>query len=227
MGCFLLGQGIGRWGNFMNVEAYGCNTDLPWGMTSPKIVSELINKSAELQAQGITVDPTAPVHPTFFYESVWCLLGFLLVVLYTKHRRFDGEITLLYLIWYGAERAVVEGLRTDSLMWGGIRVSQILSIILAVAGLGVWIWLRVRIRSMDPAQRPVLYANTQESRWIVAGEYDYATGTKKESSEKQEELPVSNAQDEAESPAGETELSQPQSSPALKDTDSQETPSDQ
>ena len=179
MGCFLLGQGIGRWGNFFNVEAYGCNTDLPWGMTSPKIVSELMNKAAELQAQGVTVDPTAPVHPTFFYESVWCLLGFLLLALYTKHRRFDGEITLLYLIWYGTERAVVEGLRTDSLMLGDIRISQLLSAVVAVVGLALWIGMRLRVRKLPPEQRPVLYANTQESQWILAGEYDYQTGTRK------------------------------------------------
>lgn len=121
---FLLGQGIGRWGNFFNVEAFGSNTTLPWGMTSPSIQSYLQSQQQYLSTLGITVDPTAPVHPCFLYESIWCILGFIFLALYMKHRNFDGEVFLMYLGIYGAERAVVEGLRTDSLMLGNIRVSQ-------------------------------------------------------------------------------------------------------
>ena len=106
---FLIGQGIGRWGNFVNQEAFGTNTTLPWGMT---------------------VDPTAPVHPTFLYESIWCLLGFLVLSHFFKKRRFNGQIFLSYIIWYGLGRAWIEGLRTDSLLIGntGLRASQLVAI---------------------------------------------------------------------------------------------------
>ena len=86
---FLIGQAIGRWGNFVNIEAYGCNTTLPWGMTSDSIVRYLTSKQAELAAQGITVDPNLPVHPCFLYESIWCLLGFLFLHWYTSRRKFE------------------------------------------------------------------------------------------------------------------------------------------
>ncbi len=115
---FLIGQGLGRWGNFINQEAFGTPTDLPWGM-----VSENTDNIA--------------VHPCFFYESVWCILGFfVLYFISRKWRRFDGQMFLLYLIWYGFERMIVEGLRTDSLMtpFLGLRVSQILSGALVVVG---------------------------------------------------------------------------------------------
>ncbi len=128
---FLIGQGIGRWGNFANQEAFGTNTALPWGMFSAKTQAYL----SELAASGtsIPVDPAKPVHPTFLYESLWCLLGFaVLFFICKKARKFSGQIFLCYGIWYGAERAVVEGLRTDSLYIAGtnIRTSQVLSLAL-------------------------------------------------------------------------------------------------
>ena len=134
---FLAGQGIGRWGNFMNQEAFGTNTMLPWGMISESTRNYLTNWQAALAAEGVTVDPSLPVHPTFLYESIWCLLGFVLLWRYVKKRRFDGEIALLYVVWYGAERFVVEGLRTDSLMLPGIglRVSQVLALVSVAAAL--------------------------------------------------------------------------------------------
>lgn len=112
---FLIGQSVGRWGNFVNVEAFGCHTNLPWGMSGSNISAEI-----------------SPVHPTFLYESIWCFIGFLVLNKFIKYRRFDGEITLLYLIWYGVERAFVEGLRMDSLylIKDVIRVSQLVSILL-------------------------------------------------------------------------------------------------
>ena len=128
---FLIGQGVGRWGNFANQEAFGVNTDLPWGMFSEKTrayLQALVSSGTEL-----AVDPDKPVHPTFLYESLWCLLGFALLYLYCqKLRRFSGQIFLLYGVWYGTERAVVEGLRTDSLYIAGtnIRTSQLVSVAL-------------------------------------------------------------------------------------------------
>jgi phosphatidylglycerol:prolipoprotein diacylglycerol transferase len=81
---------------------------------------------------GIVVDPAALVHPTFLYESLWCVAGFLLLLWRGKHRRFSGEITLLYAGWYSLGRAWIEGLRTDSLMAGSVRVSQGLAVALVV-----------------------------------------------------------------------------------------------
>lgn len=130
----LIGQGIGRWGNFTNQEAFGINTDLPWGMTSDKIQEYISNNYSTLVSNGINISSSDPVHPTFLYESIWCLLGFvILYIVCKKYRKFDGQLILGYGIIYGLERAVVEGLRTDSLYIGAtnIRVSQVVSLVLA------------------------------------------------------------------------------------------------
>ena len=124
---FLIGQCIGRWGNFVNQEAFGTNTTLPWGMISENTTAYLSSVQATLAAQGITVDPNLPVHPTFLYESLWCLVGFLLLAAYEKHRRFHGEVMLMYVMWYGLGRFFIEGLRTDSLMVGPFRISQVVA----------------------------------------------------------------------------------------------------
>ena len=126
----LIGQGIGRWGNFTNQEAFGTNTDLPWGMWSEKVADYIEGNQAFFEANGFAVDPDKFVHPTFLYESIWCLLGFFVLYFITrKARLFSGQIFLCYGIWYGIERMIVEGLRTDSLYIAGttIRVSQALS----------------------------------------------------------------------------------------------------
>lgn len=133
---FLIGQGIGRWGNFMNQEAFGTNTNLPWGMRSNGTISYLLSHQAELLEKGMEVDPYGYVHPTFLYESIWCIVGFLLLYLITrKWRKFSGQIILSYGIWYGIGRTIFEGLRTDSLYLGGttIRVSQLVSALLVIA----------------------------------------------------------------------------------------------
>ena len=122
----LIGQGIGRWGNYANQEAFGGNTDGSIGMMSEKVTDYILRHQSELPG----VDPYAPVHPTFFYESVWCIVGFLLLFLMCKKfRKFSGQIFLSYGIWYGVGRMIIEGLRTDSLYIGNtnLRVSQLLS----------------------------------------------------------------------------------------------------
>lgn len=130
---FLIGQGIGRWGNFANQEAFGINTSLPWGMYSEKTqayLTSLVSSGADVGA-----DPSKPVHPTFLYESLWCLLGFVVLYIICKRfRKFSGQIFLCYGVWYGFERAIVEGLRTDSLYIGdtNIRISQLLSVVLVI-----------------------------------------------------------------------------------------------
>ena len=121
---FLIGQTIGRWGNFINQEAFGaeCTPDWIFGMTSPLITHR----------DGLA--PGATVHPCFLYESFWCLVGLIGLHFYSKKlRTFDGEIFLMYLAWYGLGRAWIEGLRTDSLMAGEFKVSQVLAVVCFVA----------------------------------------------------------------------------------------------
>ena len=118
-------------------------------MWSEKIARYITENSYKLSANGITMDPERAVHPTFLYESVWCLLGFVVLYIITrKARKFSGQIFLIYGIWYGAERAVVEGFRTDSLYITGttIRVSQVLSAVLAVVCLVILICLLVKYK---------------------------------------------------------------------------------
>ncbi len=132
----LIGQGIGRWGNFTNQEAFGINTEMPWGMTSDKIEAYINANYGNLANNGIIMESTGPVHPTFLYESVWCLLGFvILFIVCKKFYKFDGQLILGYGIIYGLERAVVEGLRIDSLYIGqsNIRISQVVSLALVVS----------------------------------------------------------------------------------------------
>lgn len=115
---FLIGQTLGRWGNFINQEAFGaqCSSDWLFAMTSTDIIAR-----DHLEAG-------AAVHPCFLYESVWCLVGFIALHFYSKKlRSFDGEIMLMYLAWYGLGRAWIEGLRTDSLMAGPFKVSQLVA----------------------------------------------------------------------------------------------------
>ncbi len=133
---FLIGQGIGRWGNFMNQEAFGTETTLPFGMLSDT-------------TGGKTV------HPCFLYESLWCLLGFVLLHFFSKKfQHYRGQVFILYLVWYGLERTVVEGLRTDSLYLpfsiGGYtpRVSQALSFALVITGIILLIIFRKRRETM-------------------------------------------------------------------------------
>lgn len=161
----LIGQLVGRWGNFVNVECYGGVTDLPWRMCSESIANELWSKGlleSEAAYQSI-LDGTLGVHPTFLYESLWNLLGFiLLVIVGRKLRKFNGQIFLGYVAWYGLGRAVIEGMRTDSLYFfgTGIRTSQMLGIVSAVAAV---IWMVVRARTAGPASPPIVDAPKGEA----------------------------------------------------------------
>ncbi len=164
----LIGQGIGRWGNFVNQEAFGTNTDSFLGMTGGRI-QQVIN--AEMQVggsmyeNGLEMVWSDPVHPCFLYESIWCLLGFVLLAFWSKRRKYDGQLLLMYMAWYGIERAFVEGLRTDSLMIGSIRVSQALSIVIFVASVILQIVIGFKVKR-DP-ESFVLYATTEESRMLI------------------------------------------------------------
>lgn len=118
----MIGQIIGRWGNFVNMEAYGTETALPWRMG-------LLYKLTDEGYIG------SYVHPTFLYESLWNLLGFVMANLIYRKKKFDGQIFFFYISWYGFGRMFIEGLRTDSLMIGGvIRVSQMVGLATFIAG---------------------------------------------------------------------------------------------
>ena len=146
---FLIGQCLGRWGNFFNQEAFGCNTTLPWGMYSAATEAYLSGSTVTVP-NGVTIDPTMPVHPTFLYESIWCLVGFVALRLYMKKRRFNGDIALLYAIWYGLGRFWIEGLRTDSLLLVpslGLRASQLVAAVAVVGGLIAQIVLTRKYRN--------------------------------------------------------------------------------
>ncbi len=121
----ILAQAIGRWGNFFNSEAHGGPTDLPW---------------------GIVVDGVK-VHPTFFYEFVTNMIVFGVLMKYRDRKKFEGEVFLLYLALYSVGRFFIEGMRTDSLMLGPIRVAQLMSLSLVVLGLGAIFVVRKRMEN--------------------------------------------------------------------------------
>ena len=122
---FLIGQGIGRWGNFFNQEAFGSPTGSTfWGMTSENVAREF---------RILGYGSSALAHPCFLYESIWCIVGAIILHQFMKKRRFSGEIGLMYCVWYGFGRGFNEMLRTDSLMIGSLRVSCILSFAICVA----------------------------------------------------------------------------------------------
>jgi len=149
---FLIGQGIGRWGNFTNQEAFGTNTSLPWGMWSQKTADYIHMNQAAFAEKGIaatagTIAEKAYVHPTFLYESLWCLAAFgILYLICRKWRKFSGQLILCYGVLYGAERFVVEGMRLDSLYIGGssVRVSQLLSGILVLGCLTALVYFMLK-----------------------------------------------------------------------------------
>ena len=183
---FLLGQGIGRWGNFANQEAFGTNTDLPWGMHSEAIQRYIYMHSEELAERGIRVFQYSPVHPTFLYESLWCILGFILLTAYIKHRKFDGEIFLMFLFWNGFLRMFIEGLRLDSLYIGNVRVSQLLAALMAFGALAAIILIRNKIKLSGNPDYLKPYGHTaawaEEYRLIL--EKEEAEKNKKKSSKK-------------------------------------------
>ncbi len=146
---FLIGQTLGRWGNFMNREAFGRTTDIFCRMV-------LTTPSGTVWS----------VHPTFLYESVWNLIGFTLMHFYSKkHRTYDGQMFLIYLSWYGFGRMLIEGLRTDSLMIGstGIRVSQLVSAVLFVASAAILLYNKYK-RRPDPAE---MFVNRRKAAQAV------------------------------------------------------------
>ena len=154
---FLIGQCIGRWGNFFNQEAYGRFTGSSWwGMGSDKIMAEM----DPLHGAGGEI---LLVHPCFLYESLWCLLGFILLHILSKHRKFKGEILLAYASFYGLGRMIIEGLRTDSLYLGSIRISQLIAGAAFVAGGAALLYLLHKKKKADiPDEYQPLFEDTMD-----------------------------------------------------------------
>ena len=136
---FLIGQSIGRWGNFFNREAFGAETDVLWKMGLMKANGDIIY-----------------VHPTFLYESLWNACGFVILHFASRRRKFDGQIALGYMAWYGLGRCMIEGLRSDSLYIGPFRVSQLLAGVSCIIAVSLLAWNH--FRPQDPAK---LYVNRQ------------------------------------------------------------------
>ncbi len=159
---FLIGQSIGRWGNFFNQEAFGGNTDLPWGMTGDIIQAGM---------NGSGYDTALPVHPTFLYESLWCALGFVLLhILSKKAYKFRGQIFSLYLVWYGVGRFFIELTRTDSLMLGKMKVSCFVAILTVLLGLLLYtVFRNAQYRSPKTLAAAESTITLQETEAVLEG----------------------------------------------------------
>lgn len=160
----ILGQAIGRWGNFCNAEAFGEKTELPWRMG--------------LIVDGVNI---GEVHPTFLYESLWNLLGFALIMLVLyKRKKFNGQIALSYAVWYGVGRFFIEGLRTDSLylfesvLGKTVRVSQLVAAICVVGGIIVIIIgvSRAKQKKLDEAAYESVYSPAKQSEANEGSAYE-------------------------------------------------------
>lgn len=135
---FLIGQSMGRWGNFFNREAFGAATE----------------SFTRMGLYNTVTGAWEYYHPTFLYESVWNAIGFVILHKLSKKRQYDGQIALGYVAWYGLGRAMIESLRVDSLYWGPFRVSQMLAAISCVAAVSVLIW-----QSFKPHDKANLLVN--------------------------------------------------------------------
>lgn len=171
----LIGQAVGRWGNFVNVEVFGYQTGLPWRMG--------VNAWDSASMQYIYQE----VHPTFLYESLWNLLGLGVLILIAKRwRKFDGQLFLTYVLWYGLGRAWIEGVRQDYLpffdlkLFGApVRTSQVLAVLFALVALGLLIY-HLAVKQHTPEE---LFVNRVEvtedddtGREAVSGEDQGGTG---------------------------------------------------
>jgi phosphatidylglycerol:prolipoprotein diacylglycerol transferase len=147
----MVGQIIGRWGNFVNVEAYGAETTLPWRMGVLYSFND-----------GVSFVSEKFVHPTFIYESLWNLLGLILITYFYKKKKFHGQMFLSYMTWYGFGRMLIEGLRADSLYVGSIRISQLVGFVTFVVGAVLIIVNLRRVKRNVPADKPEEEENTSE-----------------------------------------------------------------
>jgi phosphatidylglycerol:prolipoprotein diacylglycerol transferase len=144
----LVGQILGRWGNFFNREVFGEYTDSLFAMRIPVAMVRERDISASIAAHMTEGTNYIQVHPTFLYEGMWNLMLLILLLIYLKHKKFDGEIALLYFAGYGIGRALIESIRTDQLYITGttIPVSMMLGIVMAVVSIIAILCIRTAIR---------------------------------------------------------------------------------
>ena len=147
----MVGQIIGRWGNFVNVEAYGAETTLPWRMGVLYSFND-----------GVSFVSEKFVHPTFIYESLWNLLGLILITYFYKKKKFHREMCLSYMTWYRIGRMLIEGVRADSLYVGSIRISQLVGFVTFVVGAVLIIVNLRRVKRNVPADKQEEEENTCE-----------------------------------------------------------------
>ena len=134
----ILGQAIGRWGNFFNAEAYGIADSYDFFGKTSDILQLSINNPLRMTIDGMLV------HPTFLYESLWNISGFVVMNVFYKKKAFDGEVFLWYLTWYGLGRCFIEGLRGDSLYIGSVRISQLVASLCFVTGILLILVIRIK-----------------------------------------------------------------------------------
>lgn len=174
----LVGQILGRWGNFVNAEAFGGETALPWRMG--------ILKSLD---GGQTFYSEMYVHPTFLYESLWNLVGLLLITALYKKKKFHGQMFIFYMIWYGFGRMLIEGLRADSLYVGNMRISQFVGFVSFVLGVVLLIVNLRRVRkndAKDDSYKPVYAAASGKTESPASGEKGEESAVETDSSETEE-----------------------------------------
>lgn len=150
----LVGQILGRWGNFFNREAFGGYTDSLFAMRYQLSQVRSSDLTPDILSHLVTVDGMEyiQVHPTFLYESLWNVGVFIILMICIRRKKFDGQIFALYLFGYGLGRVWIEGLRTDQLLIGSVAVSQALSAVLIVFSVGLFFYLRKRAKVQSLAE---------------------------------------------------------------------------
>ena len=197
---FLIGQAIGRWGNFINREAFGSYTDSFLAMQIPmKYLGAGTGEAFDkLRQMAVEINGVSyiQVHPTFLYESLWNVAGFVLLHFLSKKRQYDGQVALGYAAWYGLGRAFIEGLRMDSLYWGPFRGSQLLAAVICFASVVV-----LMIMSLKKHDRANLYVNrlaAMEAEAALPAEEETEETTVEEYTEETEETTVEEYTEETE-----------------------------
>ena len=202
----LSGQCIGRWGNFFNQEAYGSSTTLPWGMTSNKIINGLyfFYNPDDVSIVTNRAKDIGVAHPCFLYESLWCLLGFLILHFYSKKfRKFDGEIFLMYIGWYGAGRFWIEALRTDSLYIPNtpFKVSQLVAGTCVLFSVILLIFNYVSIKKNGRQ----FYYETEESKELLRLHDEKSKKSRRQNPDAELDTHILADEQETEEPSEETE----------------------
>ncbi len=205
----MIAQAIGRWGNFVNGEAYGAVTSSPLAMTIRSTVTYLSESGQAFEYSSVVEN----VHPTFLYESVWNLVGFILLTILLFHKKYDGQVTLGYFTWYGAGRMFIEGLRQDSLYIGktNIRVSQLLAFTFFIVAGFLLVFFMIKIKGKKlafgmylPGAKSAAPSDNGASDKVDESEQSDNAETEKESEDAAENAEAESSTNESEK-SGDTE----------------------